>query len=51
MNELIKKLEVRVERFKKLQEANAPQLVLINELGLIKKACDELAKELEKENK
>ncbi len=51
MNELIKKLEVRVERFKELQEKNAPQLVLINELGMIKKACDELANELQKEDK
>lgn len=43
----IEKLIANVNRIKQLNETDAPNLIIINELNLLKAACEEAIKELE----
>lgn len=47
----IEELAINVERVKKLIETDAPNLLIINELKLIKESCEKAIEELEKNNK
>ena len=47
----IEELTISVERVKKLIETDAPNLLIINELKLIKEFCEKAREELEKNNK
>lgn len=51
MNIKIEELTINVERVKKLIETDAPNLLIINELKLIKESCEKAIEELEKNNK
>ena len=43
----IEELTINVERVKKLIETDAPNLLIINELKLIKESCEKAIEELE----
>lgn len=47
----IEELTINVERVKKLIETDAPNVLIINELKLIKESCEKAIEELEKKDK
>ena len=47
MEELLKVLKRRVERLEEEVKLNAPVIILMNEIHLINKACDDIARLLE----
>ena len=47
----IEELTINVERIKKLIETSAPNILIIDELKLLKESCEKAIEELEKNNK
>lgn len=48
MEELLKVLNRRVERLNEFAKLGAPVIVMMNEITLINKSCDDIARLLEK---
>ena len=51
MNELLEKLNRRVERLNKEIELKAPFIVIMQEINLIYKVCDEIASAVDESEK